>query len=178
MPKCQGFLARNRCHIWNSSKCNGIRTYNHLVLTQTLNQFGQMYEWLFTNYVVVGLNPVVVKQILIFFLKKSNVLANLLSKVWQRVQYGTAQKVKFSIKDFFSKCDQIHRKLRIWSHLLKKPLLENSIFCGVRPILYSSQPVISQIFWELAIIIYREIFQISIKNSKKQRNKNRPGLLS
>ena len=29
----------------------------------------------------------------------------------------TAQKMKFSIKDFFSKCDQI---LWIWSHLLKK----------------------------------------------------------
>ena len=25
----------------------------------------------------------------------------------------TAQKMKFSIKDFFSKCDQIRRKLRI-----------------------------------------------------------------
>ena len=38
------------------------------------------------------------------------------------------QKIKLSIKDFFSKCDQIRRKLRIWSHLLKKSLKENSIF--------------------------------------------------
>ena len=30
----------------------------------------------------------------------------------------TAQKMKFFIKDFFSKCEQIGRKLRIWSHLL------------------------------------------------------------
>ena len=30
-----------------------------------------------------------------------------------------AQKMKFSIKDFFSKCDQIRRKLRMWSPLLK-----------------------------------------------------------
>ena len=45
---------------------------------------------------------------------------------------GTAQKMKFSIKDFFGKCDQIHRKLRIWSHLLEKSLMENFIFCGVR----------------------------------------------
>ena len=37
----------------------------------------------------------------------------------------TAQKMKFSIKDFFSKCDQIRRKLGIWSHLLKKSLMEN-----------------------------------------------------
>ena len=43
----------------------------------------------------------------------------------------TAQKMKFSIKDFFSKCDQIRRKLRIWSHLLKKSLMENFIFCEV-----------------------------------------------
>ena len=32
----------------------------------------------------------------------------------------TAQKMKFSIKDFFCKCDQIHSFLRIWLHLLKK----------------------------------------------------------
>ena len=43
----------------------------------------------------------------------------------------TAQKMKFSIKDFFSKSDQIRRKLVIWSYLLKKPLMENFIFCAV-----------------------------------------------
>ena len=43
----------------------------------------------------------------------------------------TAQKMKFSIKDFFCKCDQIRRKQRIWSHLLKKSLMENFIFCAV-----------------------------------------------
>ena len=43
----------------------------------------------------------------------------------------TAQKMKFSIKDSFSKCDHIRRKLRIWSHLVKKSLMENSIFCAV-----------------------------------------------
>ena len=34
----------------------------------------------------------------------------------------TAQKMKFSIKDFFSKCDP---------HLLKKPLMEDFIFLAV-----------------------------------------------
>ena len=43
----------------------------------------------------------------------------------------TAQKMKLSIKDFFSKCDQIRRKLRIWSHLLEKFLMENFIFWAV-----------------------------------------------
>ena len=36
--------------------------------------------------------------------------------------------MKFSIKDFFSKYDQIPSFLWIWSHLLKKSLMENFIF--------------------------------------------------
>ena len=39
--------------------------------------------------------------------------------------------MKFSIKDFFSKCDQICKKLRIWSNLLKKSLMKNFIFYAV-----------------------------------------------
>ena len=38
--------------------------------------------------------------------------------------------MKFSITDFFSKCDQMSSKLRIWSHLLKKSVMENFIFCA------------------------------------------------
>ena len=44
---------------------------------------------------------------------------------------NTIQKMKFSVKDFFSRCDQIYRKLQIWSRLLKKSLMENFIFCAV-----------------------------------------------
>ena len=40
---------------------------------------------------------------------------------------STAQKMKFSIKDFFSKCDKIRSFLRIWSHALKKSEKENFI---------------------------------------------------
>ena len=47
--------------------------------------------------------------------------------------------MKFSIKYFFSKCDQICRKPRIWSHLLKRSLMENIIFCAVNLI---------QIIWQ------------------------------
>ena len=39
--------------------------------------------------------------------------------------------MKFSIKDFFSKRDQIRSFLRIWSYLLKKFLMQNFIFCAV-----------------------------------------------
>ena len=44
----------------------------------------------------------------------------------------TSQKIKFPIIDFFSKCDQIFSFLLIWSHLLKKFLMENFMFCEVK----------------------------------------------
>ena len=84
----------------------------------------------------------------------------------------TAQKMEFSIKDFFSKWDQICRKLRIWSHLLKKTLMENFILCAVlnesfliriassftnKIELESSLLKISQFFY-FVIIIIRIIF--------------------
>ena len=42
---------------------------------------------------------------------------------------NTFQKMNFSINHFFSKYDQLRRKLQIWSHLLKKSIIENFIFC-------------------------------------------------
>ena len=39
--------------------------------------------------------------------------------------------MKFSVNDFFNKCDHIRCKQQMWSHLLKKSLMENFIFCGV-----------------------------------------------
>ena len=38
--------------------------------------------------------------------------------------------MKFSMKDFFSKFDQARSFLWIWSHLLKKSIMENFIFCA------------------------------------------------
>ena len=46
----------------------------------------------------------------------------------------TAQKMKFSVNDFFNKFDQIHRKL--------KSFMENLIFCAVFMMLkYSSSSI-------------------------------------
>ena len=41
----------------------------------------------------------------------------------------TAQKMKFSSKDLFSKYHQIWTFLQIWPHLLDKFLMENLTFC-------------------------------------------------
>ena len=42
----------------------------------------------------------------------------------------TAQKMMFSVKDFFSKYEQIRSFLRFSPHLLKKSLTENFILCA------------------------------------------------
>ena len=65
-----------------------------------------------------------------------------ISFIFSIYDHTTAQKIKFSIKDLFSKCDQIHNFLRIWSYLLKKSLIANFIFCAV----YSSCTVIPHYF--------------------------------
>ena len=53
-------------------------------------------------------------------------------------QTHNTQKMKFSIKYFFSKYDQIRSSLRIWSHLLKKSFIENFIFCAVSMFIHQS----------------------------------------
>ena len=58
--------------------------------------------------------------------KNSDLIINLLIH-----RISTAQKMKFSIKDFFSICDQIRRKLRVWLHLLKKSLMGSFISSAV-----------------------------------------------
>ena len=69
---------------------------------------------------------------------------------------ATVQKMKFSIKDFFSKCDQIRRKLRIWSHLLKKFLMENFVFCAVS--IKNKSNVTSKVFTNFANVrVYEQI---------------------
>ena len=50
--------------------------------------------------------------------------------------------MKFYTKSSLSKCDEIYSILRICSHLLKKSLMENFIFCVVK-----DQILIPYYFW-------------------------------
>ena len=68
------------------------------------------------------------------------------------------KKMKFSIEDFFSKCDQIRRKLRIWYYLLKKSLMENFSFCAILKYAFMLK-------WHILIIL----FQWKKKKKKKKR---------
>ena len=61
-------------------------------------------------------------------IKNKKLALKLLTPIYLHPKFCFSQKMKFSIKDFFSKCDQILRKMWIWSYLLKKSLMENLIF--------------------------------------------------
>ena len=98
-----------------------------------------------------------------------------------RRETNTAQKLKFSIKDFFSKCDQIRSFQQIWSHLLKKSLMENSIFlCSVieativSNIIWASELRVSQYkaFKNDRLIKYTLSFATPIKQNIKYWNKD------
>ena len=97
------------------------------------------------------------------FLCSTYVVGCLLCKFQHR--NTIAQKMKFSIKDFFSKCDQIRSIPRIWSHLLKKSLMENFIF--LRSVLFSlkniyiffSQWMTLKLLWN---IMHKSIFNTNL----------------
>ena len=63
------------------------------------------------------------RKLLTIFLKKS--LLNLMMNLWYSPI--TTPILIFSVKDFFSKCDQIRRKLQIWSHLFKNLQSKTSV---------------------------------------------------
>ena len=68
-----------------------------------------------------------------FMLKARTLSLEPRTSVWENyflIWNHTAQKMKFSNKDFFSKCDQISSLLWIWSHLLKQSLMEKSVRCS------------------------------------------------
>ena len=82
-----------------------------------------LFRW-FWSYVGSFVVDVVIFMVIYLW----SILENMVVIIFQTISIMTymnfkytAQKTKFSIKDFFSKCYQIRRKLQIWSYLLKKP---------------------------------------------------------
>ena len=88
---------------YDENMCGPIRTSKWRSANWLINYMSQfLAQW----------ELIVCKALLIIWLESKHII--------------TAQKMKFPIKDFFSKRDQI------WSHLLKKSLMENFIFCAVQ----------------------------------------------
>ena len=65
---------------------------------------------------------------------KTLIMCNVPKGKTNAASFNTAQKMKFSSVNevFFSKFDQIYSFLRIWSHLVKKSLMENFLFCTMQ----------------------------------------------
>ena len=84
---------------------------------------------------------------------------------------NTAQKMKFFINDFFRKCDQMGRKLRIWSHLLKKSLMEDVIFCAMQHTHFLQQTYLNQLLsnlrWGFNLSNENLFFKKKTKTEKK-----------
>ena len=89
---------------------------------------------------------------------------------WVIVVVFIAQKMRFSIKDFFSKCDQI---LRIWSYLRKKKtFLENFIFCVVIDFVFFSRYIlVSIIFVWICLKLWKHSDRKSNMSSKYKSQK-------
>ena len=69
-----------------------------------------------------------------------------------------AQKMKFSIKDFFSKCDQIRSFLRTWSNFLRKSLMENFIFCAVYQFKIFRRSLFEFLTGNFTVVLIRNFF--------------------
>ena len=74
------------------------------------------------------------KIIFLAYIFSKNLLQNSYRKKRKRftnLYLSLHKKWSFPVKDFFSKCDQIRNFLSIWSHLVKKSLMENFSYCTV-----------------------------------------------
>ena len=76
---------------------------------------------------------------------------------------SNAQKMKFSIKDFFSKCDQVHRELQIWSNL-RKILNEKFLFlyCGLNLVNLVPKLKLHQIYLKMCTLVILKVLNMHI----------------
>ena len=101
-----------------------------------------------------------------FHYRNESVVFNVLKNLWDLSglsfdesykSSAIAQKMKFSIKDFVSTSDQIHRYLRIRLHLPKKSWMETFIFwavCTPAKIVYLSWKYQCGPVWDSKMNIY------------------------
>ena len=83
--------------------------------------------------------------------------------------------MNFSIKDFFSECGQVRRKLQINSHLLKIPSMENFTFCtdGISRNIGLKVNVVLVVghFWRISVhLIFCQTFGVQNKCRKLTNN--------
>ena len=133
-----------------------------ILILELKKVFGYNFLWKFLRYVFTAFTPPELGMLAYSDLKSKDT---------------TAYKMKYSIKDFFSKCDEIRRKLRIWLHLQKKFLMENFIFCAVYQVriiwhcfysfyFFSSKSLLSCLYMVTILYIHAKFLNINLEYSK------------
>ena len=116
-------------HVWYTWEQKTCSSKNNTFTIESVNSCILIHYIYTINTIIVKLNDVRIRNrdfIWILLYVHQYIAQARFWKYYLKCS-NTAQKMKFSIMDFFSKCDQIHRKLRLWSHLLKKSLWPLSV---------------------------------------------------
>ena len=103
--------------------CNFTRIYANVT---DICKFDKVFKFTY----ITPLSRKKVNRLMIIDISNS-FLPNINKKLLILKRSFTAQKMKLSITNFFTKGDRIRRKIWIWSHLLKKSLMENFVFCAL-----------------------------------------------
>ena len=108
-----GFIIQNYAALWLST----LEIFSKLTSLKFLSP-----PKIILNAPFSSLNQYLILKTLICLLKWKTIL------VYLPLHYTEKE---FTVKDFFRKCEEIHRKLQVCSHLLKKLLAESFISCSV-----------------------------------------------
>ena len=91
-----------------------------------LDIFTGISGWTFSSLMLLTLY--IVRLTMVIIILSRNIFDWISLVVRVCLSHHCTKKTNFSNTDFFSKCDQIRSLLRIWSHFLKKSLMESFIF--------------------------------------------------
>ena len=137
-----GIIQYVRIQVFSDHTLSGVKPGFYVIILESV----KVYLWYNTGEALVILNMLQRVQVTVSgkLYRKVNPFSNydvilrclkLCTKLWtsrpQLITLALHKKWKFSIKDIFSKCDQIRIFLWSWSHLLKKSSIKKLHFYAV-----------------------------------------------
>ena len=113
---------RNTVYCYRTLMCkyiNGALFYSYLFLFSKVNSCATFIFWRGKRKHQLW------KKVKLDWKTKFSLVGKKISPNFRLQKLVTAEKMKFFIKDIFSKCDEIRSFLQIWSHILKTSLIKN-----------------------------------------------------
>ena len=115
--------------LWKTLLCSVTEGISAITIMEFTTLTSWMEEQLSLSYLLIGIFDISCADLKGLKVRNSNGSAIKEVRSFDPPMItNTRRKMKCFMKFFFSKCDQIRRKLRIWSHLMKKSSMENFIF--------------------------------------------------